>query len=57
MDQRTQFIAEHLRGGRTITELCGHPGKPTTQILAPNDVWGPTTKGSSGPATAATAIR
>jgi len=22
----------------------GHPGKPTTQILAPNDGWRPTTK-------------
>jgi putative transposase len=26
MDQRTQFIAEHLRGGRTITELCDDYG-------------------------------
>jgi putative transposase len=26
MDQRTQFIAEHLRGGRTITELCNDYG-------------------------------
>ncbi len=26
MDQRTQFIAEHLRGGRTITELCDEYG-------------------------------
>ncbi len=35
----------------------GHPGKPTSQILAPNDVWSATTRGSSGPATATTAIR
>ena len=26
MDQRTQFIGEHLRGGRTITELCDDYG-------------------------------
>ena len=26
MDQRTQFIADHLRGGRTITALCGDYG-------------------------------
>ena len=25
-DQRTQFMAEHLRGGRTITELCDDYG-------------------------------
>ena len=35
----------------------GHPGKPTSQILAPNDVWSADTRGSSGPATATTAIR
>jgi transposase InsO family protein len=26
MDQRTQFVGEHLRGGRTITELCDDYG-------------------------------
>jgi len=26
MDQRTQFSGEHLRGGRTITELCDDYG-------------------------------
>jgi hypothetical protein len=35
----------------------GHPGKPTSQILAPNDVGAPITKGSSGPVTGSTAIR
>src|SRR5213076_2091733 len=104
MDQRTQFIADHLRDALSITELCelygisrktgykwidryvrhgpagleeqsrrpqhssrqtsdeivtaildarrrhprwsiGHPGKPTSQILAPNDMWSADYKG------------
>src|SRR6266446_5291457 len=65
MDQRTQFIADHLRDVLSITELCalygifrktgykwidryrrhGPPGKPTSPILAPNDVWSADYKG------------
>jgi transposase len=35
----------------------GHPGRPTTQILAPNDVWSADYKASSVPATAGTVTR